>query len=63
MELLAAETLYNKRVCVLGDIGTIIADDGSSKPFRVQASDGRKWWYQAAALEQASGSSVDSSNP
>ena len=48
---------------MLGDVGTLIADDGSSKPFHVKASDGRTWWYRAAALEKATGSPVDPSNP
>ena len=41
-----------------GDIGTVRTDDGSSKPFHVEASDGRKWWYEAGAVELADGSGV-----
>ena len=36
-----------------GDIGTVVEDDGSSKPFRVKASSGSTWWYTAAAIEKA----------
>jgi hypothetical protein len=35
-----------------GDIGVLIEDDGSSKPFRVEF-DGRTWWYDRSALRVA----------
>jgi hypothetical protein len=28
-------------------------DDGSGKPYRVDAADGKTWWYQTEALEAA----------
>jgi hypothetical protein len=36
-----------------GDIGRIVADDGSGKPFRVVAPNGNSWWYTAEALVSA----------
>jgi hypothetical protein len=33
----------------VGDIGTLIEDDGSSKPYRVEFS-GQRWWYTSKAL-------------
>jgi hypothetical protein len=36
-----------------GEVGTVRTDDGSSKPFHVEAADGRKWWYDVGALELA----------
>jgi hypothetical protein len=41
-----------------GDIGTLRTDDGSSKPFHVEASDGRKWWYDEKAIEPADGAAA-----
>ena len=35
-----------------GDIGTLIEDDKSSKPFQVEFN-GKKWWYDQQALEVA----------
>jgi hypothetical protein len=35
-----------------GDIGVLIEDDGSSKPFRVEF-DGKRWWYDRSALRVA----------
>ena len=35
-----------------GDIGTLIEDDKSSKPFQVEFN-GKKWWYDRLALEVA----------
>ena len=33
-----------------GNIGTLLQSDGSSKQYKVQASYGRKWWYQKEAI-------------
>lgn len=33
-----------------GDVGTVVQDDGSSKPYRVKTEDGRAWWYTPPAL-------------
>ncbi len=41
-----------------GDIGTLRTDDGSGKPFHVEASDGRKWWYDEKAIELADGAAA-----
>ncbi len=41
-----------------GEIGTLRTDDGSGKPFHVEASDGRKWWYDEKAIELADGAAV-----
>ena len=41
-----------------GEVGTVRVDDGSSKPFHVEAADGRKWWYDADAVELADSSSA-----
>ena len=38
-----------------GDIGVLIEDDGSSKPFRVEF-DGKRWWYDRSALRVAESS-------
>ena len=32
-----------------GDIGTLIEDDGSSTPYRVEFN-GQTWWYMSSAL-------------
>ena len=37
----------------VGDVGKIVKDDGSSKPFHVEAN-GRTWWYAAAAVQARS---------
>ena len=37
-----------------GEIGTIVEDDGSSKPFKVKSSDGKTWWYKKQALQSPS---------
>lgn len=34
----------------LGDIGTLVEDDGTDKPYRVEATNGKSWWYQKGAL-------------
>eukprot|EP00002_Diphylleia_rotans_P006818 TRINITY_DN1622_c0_g2_i1.p1 TRINITY_DN1622_c0_g2~~TRINITY_DN1622_c0_g2_i1.p1 ORF type:complete len:677 (+),score=123.00 TRINITY_DN1622_c0_g2_i1:93-2123(+) len=36
-----------------GDVGTIVKDDNSSKPFQVKAANGTTWWYESDALEAA----------
>jgi hypothetical protein len=36
-----------------GEFGTLRKDDGSGKPFQVEASGGRTWWYREDALERA----------
>ena len=36
-----------------GETGTLVEDDGSGKPYRVDAADGKTWWYQMEALEAA----------
>lgn len=36
-----------------GDVGVVVTDDRSSKPFEVRAACGRKWWYEAGALVAA----------
>ena len=33
-----------------GEVGKVIADDGSDEPYLVQTSQGRMWWYRAGAL-------------
>ena len=33
-----------------GDIGTLITDDGSGKPWKVEASNGATWWYKREAI-------------
>ena len=38
-----------------GDVGVLKRDDGSSKPFHVEAA-GKTWWYDEAAVETADGS-------
>lgn len=35
-----------------GDVGKVVQDDQSSKPYEVLFK-GRKWWYEAAALRRA----------
>ena len=37
----------------VGEVGTLRTDDGSSKPFHVEASEGKKWWYDEKAIELA----------
>ena len=36
-----------------GEQGTVVQDDGSSKPYRVKSADERMWWYTPAALQLA----------
>ncbi len=33
-----------------GKVGILLEDDGSSKPYKVQAPNGKKWWYRKEAL-------------
>jgi len=33
-----------------GDVGTVVEDDCSSKPYQVKADNGKTWWYRADAL-------------
>ncbi len=33
-----------------GDVGTLLVDDGSSKPYKVLAPSGKKWWYHKNAI-------------
>ena len=33
-----------------GDIGTLLENDGSSKPYHVQAGSGKTWWYKKEAI-------------
>ena len=37
-----------------GDIGTVVEDDSSSKPYKVKADNGDTWWYRAEALSPVS---------
>ena len=37
-------------MCATGDVGTIIKNDNSTKPYEVKASDGKTWWYHKEAL-------------
>eukprot|EP00002_Diphylleia_rotans_P026181 TRINITY_DN5209_c0_g1_i1.p1 TRINITY_DN5209_c0_g1~~TRINITY_DN5209_c0_g1_i1.p1 ORF type:complete len:1235 (-),score=181.18 TRINITY_DN5209_c0_g1_i1:275-3979(-) len=46
-----------------GDVGVVIQNDGSSKPFQVKAPNGSTWWYVAAALRLADGESVRDAVP
>ncbi len=39
----------------VGDVGTLRTDDHSSKPFHVESSDGRQWWYDEKAIELVDG--------
>jgi hypothetical protein len=36
-----------------GEVGTLVEDDGSGKPYRVEAPNGKMWWYQKEALVAA----------
>ncbi len=36
-----------------GDIGTLVEDDGSSKPYKVQSAGGKCWWYKKEAIVKA----------
>lgn len=38
-----------------GEVGSVLQDDGSSKPYLVRAANGNRWWYIASALQRASG--------
>ena len=45
-----------------GDVGTIVEDDASDKPYRVSAENGDEWWYVKRALTLAkSTKTLDSS--
>ncbi len=36
-----------------GDVGKLLENDHSDKPYLVEAPDGRQWWYQHKALVKA----------
>ncbi len=36
-----------------GVVGTLVEEDGSGKPYRVEAPNGKKWWYEKGALQAA----------
>jgi hypothetical protein len=36
-----------------GEVGTLVEDDGGGKPYRVEAPNGKMWWYQKEALVAA----------
>ncbi len=36
-----------------GDVGLVVTDDSSAKPFVVASRDGLVWWYTADAVEHA----------
>jgi hypothetical protein len=36
-----------------GDIGNLLENDYSGKPYLVEAADGRQWWYDHKALVKA----------
>ena len=36
-----------------GDVGKLLENDQSHKPYLVEASDGRQWWYEHKALVKA----------
>lgn len=44
------------------DIGTVVEDDGSATPFRVEAANGKRWWYKSEAIEKIDGDGVGSDN-
>ncbi len=33
-----------------GDIGTLLEDDKSSKPYHVLSASGKSWWYKKKAI-------------
>jgi ankyrin repeat protein len=45
-----------------GEVGVVIENDGSSKPFHVRAANGKEWWYEAAAIEISAESAIVGSN-
>jgi hypothetical protein len=36
-----------------GDVGKLLENDHSIKPYLVEAADGRQWWYEHKALVKA----------
>jgi hypothetical protein len=34
----------------VGDVGTLLENDHSDKPYKVEAADGHQWWYERKAL-------------
>jgi hypothetical protein len=38
-----------------GDVGELVEDDGSGKPFKVRANNGKSWWYNAEAIQSSTG--------
>jgi hypothetical protein len=38
-----------------GDVGTLLVDDESSKPYKILAPNGKKWWYHRKAIVSARG--------
>ena len=36
-----------------GDIGTLVEDDGSGKPYKVRSAGGKCWWYKKEAIVKA----------
>ena len=36
-----------------GVVGTLVEEDGSGKPYRVEAPNGKEWWYEKGALQAA----------
>jgi hypothetical protein len=43
----------------LGDIGTLVEDDMSSKPYKVRSADGKTWWYRKEAIVNAEARNTD----
>ena len=43
----------------LGDIGTLVEDDGSSKPYKVRSADGKSWWYRKEAIVKVEARNLD----
>jgi hypothetical protein len=43
----------------LGDIGTLVEDDGSSKPYKVRSAAGKLWWYQKEAIVKVEARNLD----
>eukprot|EP00959_Pyramimonas_sp_CCMP1952_P242851 5076356-Pyramimonas_sp.AAC.1 len=33
-----------------GEVGTVLKDDGSDLPYKVEAPNGEEWWYTSGAL-------------
>jgi hypothetical protein len=42
-----------------GDIGTLVEDDGSSKPYKVRSAAGKLWWYQKEAIVKVEARNLD----